>query len=55
MSDNWNNIVSSFRNLCLETFVRFLNSEDKCNFNLKTASGILRDGRLFIFYFFIVA
>lgn len=41
-----NNIVSSFRDLCLETAVRFINHEDKCDFDLNTAGDILRDGWL---------
>lgn len=43
-----NNIVSSFRDLCLETAVRFIDHQNKCEFNLSTAEDILQDGRLFI-------
>lgn len=41
-----NNIVFSFRDLCLETAVRFINHQDKCDFDLSTAEDILRDGWL---------
>lgn len=44
-----NNIVFfSFRNLCLETFVRFINQEAICKFDLSTAKNVLKDGRLII-------
>lgn len=43
-----NNIVSSFRDLCLETAVRFIDHQNKCEFDLSTAEDILQDGRLFI-------
>lgn len=46
-----NNIVSSFRDLCLETAVRFIDHQNKCEFDLSTAEDILQDGRLFIIMF----
>lgn len=42
------NSIFFFRNLCLETFLRFLNDEVSCNFDLITAQDILKDGRLLI-------
>lgn len=35
--------ISINRNLCLETFLRFLNDEVSCNFDLITAQDILKD------------
>lgn len=46
-----NNIVSTFRDLCLETAVQFIDHQDKCEFNLNTAEDILQDGRLFMIIF----
>lgn len=40
------NIVSLFRNLCLERVVRFIDHQDKCEFDSSTAEDILQDGRL---------
>lgn len=42
------NSIFFFRNLCFETFLRFLNDEVSCNFDLITAQDILKDGRLLI-------
>lgn len=42
--------IFSFRNLCLETVVRFLNHEAFwiCDFDSSTAKNALKDGRLII-------
>lgn len=49
-----NNNFSPFRDLCLETVLRFINHRDKCEFNLSTAEDILQDGRLIIIMLVIV-
>lgn len=44
-----NNIVFfSFRNLCLETVVRFTYHQAICDFDSSTAKSALKDGRLII-------
>lgn len=48
MSGDYKNIVSPFRDLCLETIARFINHEDKCDFDLSTAVDILQDGSCLI-------
>lgn len=53
MADNYK-MVSPFRDLCLETVVRFVNHTNKCDFNKSTAEEILQDGRLFMITVFIV-
>lgn len=53
MADD-NKSVSPFRNLCLETVVRFVNHQNKCDFNENTAEKILQDGRLFMITVVIV-
>lgn len=53
MADNYK-IVSLFRDLCLETVVRFVNHQNKCKFNKSSAEEILQDGRLFMITVFIV-
>lgn len=45
MADD-NKIVSPFRDLCLETVVRFVNHQNKCDFNENNAETFLQDGRL---------
>lgn len=50
-----NNIVSPFRNLCLETVLGFINDDDKCYFDSSTALDILHDGRLFNIMVVLVA
>lgn len=44
MADNYK-IVFLFRDLCLETVARFVNHQNKCNFNKSIAEEILQDGR----------
>lgn len=53
MADD-NKIVSPFRDLCLETVVRFVNHQNKCDFKKSTAEEILQDGRLFMITMVIV-
>lgn len=53
MADD-NKLVSPFRDLCLETVVRFVNHQNKCDFNNRTAEVILQNGRLFMITVVIV-
>lgn len=53
MADD-NKIVSPFRDLCLETVVRYVNHQNKCDFNNRTAEEILQNGRLFMITVVIV-
>lgn len=41
------NIVSPFRDLCLETIARFTDDKHKCVFHLSTEENILQKSRLF--------
>lgn len=49
-----NNVVSHFRDLCLETVARFRDYQQKCSFKKSAAEDILQDGRLFIIILIIV-
>lgn len=53
MADD-NKVVSPFRDLCLETVVRFVNHQNKCDFNNRTAEEILQNSRLFMITVVIV-
>lgn len=50
-----NNVVSHFRDMCLETVARFNDDPHKCFFNTSTAGYILQKCRLFTMIFVIVA
>lgn len=50
-----NNIVFSFRDLCLETVNRFIDYEWKCDFGLDNAKNILQNGRFFRIIFIILS
>lgn len=50
-----NNIVSPFRDLCLETVKRFIDYEVECNFGLRNAEDLLQDGRFFKIIFIILS
>lgn len=53
MADD-NKVVSPFRDLCFETVVRFVNHQNKCDFNNRTAEEILQNSRLFMITVVIV-
>lgn len=43
----WFFLFYFFRDLCLETLIKFRDHQGKCYFDSSTANDILQDGRLF--------